>query len=239
MLKSLLVEENYLRQFIEEAIPELKNDEVLIILLAARKKYFSKLTRSQEVVARSILRRNDAQYIIGKIKRLAVSGCFFDQDKPIPPKALVAYIDLNPKSTIKAFNHFAREVLSQLYIATTGNINYNYFKKLDVKLFSAIHKSNTSDHPYWCIDIDQKNLAVLQGIITFINPENVVWVSETRNGYHVIVRRNAETGEKLFRYGLPSKLKENVELKKEALTPIPGTLQGGFLVKPVNWRELK
>ena len=237
-MKSLLKNRKMLTAFVKTVVPPLQGDEVFIALLAARKKYFPDLPRSQEIVAREIIRRNDVDYLIRKIRKLSVVGFYEEDRQEIPPQAFAVYFDLNPKSCLKAFRLFANEVNAQLYDAVVGEPNFNFFKKLDIHLFSAIHRSN-SHHYYWCIDIDDKTKDTLVESVSFVGKENVAWISETCNGFHLIVKRNEVTGKKLFLHGLPATLTSKVTIKKAALTPVPGTLQGGFLVRqhPV-WRSL-
>ena len=227
--------ESLMREFFENVLPPLEDYEVFISLLAARKKYYPLLRRSEEILDRKILRANDSKRLIQKIKRFA-KGPFYQDDKELPEEALVLYIGLNPKHTLKAFNLFVKEMQDSLSQITFALLNQNQpdfskFKKIDVNLFSAIHRS-TSRHVYWLIDIDRKDEFLLDAVVKKLE-DNVAWISETKNGFHVIVKVGRESGRIIFGGKGETGLKqiEGVEVHKEAMTPIPGTLQGGFKVR--------
>lgn len=239
MIESILKDEKTTYAFIRQVIPSLQNDEVLVAMLAARKKYEPTLARSQEVLKRKIIRENDAEKITNKLRELSLINFYSDQNIQIPKKAFVAYIDLNPKSILKAFTQFNCEINKLIYEgAVTQHMDYHTLRRIDLKLFSAIHRSNAR-HIYWCLDIDRKDRTALDRLISFLGKHNIQWCSETHNGFHLIVKRNNETGMLLFKEGIPPTLKPFIEIKKEPMTPVPGTLQGGFLVKPVPLTEAK
>ena len=61
---SILANENETRRFIERVLQSLKDDEVYITVLTARKKYCDTIKSSLEVVNRDIIRSNDINKII-------------------------------------------------------------------------------------------------------------------------------------------------------------------------------
>lgn len=234
-LESLLVDEALAARFIEKVIPKLECDEVLIALLSARRKYDQTLSTSHEILARKIIRDNNVEKIVQDLRKLSTVGFYLDNEKPIPQTAFAVYIDLNPKSVLKAFTLFSREINNLLYdCIVTQNADYQTLKHIDLKLFSAIHRSNARTRPFWCLDIDKKDPALLEELVATLGKQNVIWVSETHSGFHLIAERNKETGTRLFKEGLPPAMRSAVETKKEPTTPVPGTLQGGVLVKQVK-----
>jgi hypothetical protein len=234
-LGSILINEKIARAFIEKTVPPLKNDEVLVALLSARRKYDPALSASQEILAREIIRDNDVEKIIQELRKLSTVGFYLDRGKPISQTAFAMYIDLNPKSILKAFALFNREINNLLYEGIiTKNADYQTLKHIDLKLFSAIHRGNARTRPFWCLDIDKKDFTLLKELVAILGKQNVPWVSETCNGFHLIVERNETTGELLFKEGLPLTIKSVVTINKEPTTPVPGTLQGGVLVKQVK-----
>ena len=228
---SLIWSEKEVLKFLESVVPKLERDEVILMLLAARKKYYPKLKRSEEILDRKIIRTDNPKIILQKLKRFT-EGVFYQDDEIIPEEALVPYIILNPKSTIKAYNAFTKEVNDQIFnlIKTIQNnpdkVDYNFFRKLDLKLFSAIHRS-TSRHLYWLVDIDEKDEDKLNLVVDKLG-EDVVWITETKNGFHVIVKVSSNSGKVLF---TELKGKEGIEIQREVMTPICGCKQGGFKVK--------
>jgi len=220
------------KRFCKLVVPELRDDEVLIAILAARKKYGG-VSRSQENLIRVILRNNDT--IVSKLKRMAIVGDLYTDivtKKVIPITSMVLYIDLAPKSTIKAFNLFNKDILQWFYqMSKDDGFDKSIFRKMDIRLFSAIHRSNARTPPYWIVDIDIKNMSLLKEIYRIFD-EDVVWISETRGGYHVIIHRNENTG-KLIHKLKEKKIKDIEILNKDIMTVVPGTLQGGFEVREV------
>jgi len=216
--------------FAKTVLAPLEKDEVYLMLLAARKKYWPELPRSEEVLKREIVRRNDPLYFYQKVVRLfpqPTAYIEYNTGKPIPLEAMVIYVVVNPKSCVKAFTKFKKEVDDWMYeLAVSEKPDFERFRRLDLKLFSAIHRS-TSRHLYWLVDMDKHDIDLLKSVARRIGDENIVWVSATRGGFHLIVRKTEETGKLLF-----TEIAEipDVEVKKEAMTPVPGTEQGGYSV---------
>jgi hypothetical protein len=100
---------------------------------------------------------------------------------------------------------------------------------MDIKLFSAIHK-NRSRGVYFVIDIDRKDEGLLDRIIVPLT-DRIKWISETHSGFHIIVEKNYEIGMIIY-----SKMVgiDCVEILKDPMTPIPGTIHGGFQVKGIR-----
>jgi hypothetical protein len=222
-------------KFIEKMVPKLERDEVLVALLAARKKYSPVLSKSHEVVARELIRDCTLEHVLQKIRKISVVGHYLDAGKIIPTDAFALYIDLNPKSVIRAVAPFFKEVNALLYQAmVTGTPDYNTIKRIDMKLFSCIHTSNSARPPYWDLDIDEKDYALLEKTVAYVGEENVSWIIESHGGFHIIVPRTQTTGIRIFKCGLPAPLKTKVSVEKEVTVPVPGTLQGGFMVREVR-----
>jgi len=220
------------RRFIECAVPQLRDDEVLVLVAFLRRKYGG----VQRLLCREILRDTEPDYVVSKIRRmLAVLNT-------VDSSAGVLYIDLTPKSTIRALNLFCTEMfgwLSQSASAGAGGFDRRLFKRLDAKLFSAIHRS-TSRKPYLLIDIDSQGdeVGVVQELIYKHFDKDIVWVSRTRGGYHYIINRTGETIRTLSqllyvadREKIDAAILDKVEVRSEVMTPVPGTLQGGVMVE--------
>ena len=222
---TLIKDENEIRIFIENVLPPLEHDEVYIVVLTARKKYCPTISSSMEVVARDIIKTNDTDKIIRKLKKLSiVEGLYTDKNgEIIPNDAFVLYILLDPRSMLKAYKEFNKDINEWIYSHLVGEKNLQFYRDIDIKLFSAIHRSPSKKN-YFIIDIDKKDETLLNIIVEKLN--SIKWVTETRGGYHILVDRC--DGEMVYKI---SQMKlSDVEIKKEIMTPIPGTLQGGFLV---------
>jgi hypothetical protein len=104
-------------------------------------------------------------------------------------------------------------------------------------LYSAIAKVESNAYkPFVLIDIDKKSSKLLQEILEILN-FNYKWISETHGGFHVLLdcsNLTAEEGAEIFPAikelgkGLGPKI---IEIQDQIITPIVGTLQGGFEVK--------
>lgn len=236
---SLIKDEEETKRFIEKVLQPLNNDEVYIIVLTARKKYCSTISSSLEVVARDIIRNNDTNKIMRKLKKMSlVEGLYTDKNEDIiPNEAFALYILPEPRSMIKAYKEFninINEWMCQDLLSEEKNLEL--YRKLDLKLFSAIHRSK-SKSKYFILDIDKKDETLLKNILYFIhskefnndNLQHIQWISETRGGWHIILNRNDETG-KIIHEIMQRKM-EFVEFRKESMTPVAGCSQGGFVVK--------
>lgn len=242
---SLIKNEEETKHFIEKVLKPLNNDEVYIVVLTVRKKYCPTISSSLEVVSRDIIRNNDTNKIMRKLKKMSiVEGLYTDKNEDIiPNEAFALYILPEPRSMLKAYKEFninINEWICQDLLSDEKNLEL--YRKLDLKLFSAIHKSK-SKSKYFIIDIDKKDKTLLNNILylvtnkDFDTDENIKdvyknyiqFISETRGGYHVILNRNEETG-KIIHEIMKRKM-EFVEFRKETMTPIVGCSQGGFVVK--------
>lgn len=72
-MESLIYDENEIRTFLENVVLPLE-DEVYIMMLTIRKKYCPDLSRSQEVVKREIIRKDNIDYIIRKVTVLGLKS---------------------------------------------------------------------------------------------------------------------------------------------------------------------
>ncbi len=242
---SLIKNEEETKHFIEKVLQPLNNDEVYIVVLNARKKYCPTISSSMEVVSRDIIRNNDTNKIMRKLKKMSiVEGLYTDKNEDIiPNEAFALYILPEPRSMLKAYMEFTKNINEWNYEnLIKSNIiegsNLELYRKLDLKLFSAIHKSR-SRSKYFIIDIDKKDKDLLENVLNFmhiqtIDPyKNIQFISETRGGYHVILNRNEETGKAI--HEITKRKFEFVEFRKETMTPIVGCSQGGFIVKEYKY----
>jgi len=231
-MKTLIKSQKGMRHFLDFVLPELKNDEVFTVILAARKKYSSLISRSSEMLDKLIIKTNDIDRIICKLRKFgAVEKVYTDYNTGdfIPLEPMVMYIDLHPKSIIKALSfYFHKEVDEMMYNSIASNdFDLKQFRKVDTKLFSAISRS--SDRKIYAIlDFDAKDIDFLRDILDLkgIAP---IWITETRGGYHAIFNYSKEVARSVYEL---SSEHSKVEMQhKTALTPIVGTLQGGFRVR--------
>jgi len=226
----LLVDEKLTKKFFIEVIPELKETECLLLMLSARKKYCTELARSEEILRREVIREKKWEVFLRKVKRLSYTeGLYVDKNgNPIPEHAFSIYVVLNPKDAVRAWFTLQKEISDLTYQYVKGDRDaLRQLKRIDIRWFSALHRTN-SRKLYWIVDIDKKDKKLLRYVLDIVEP---AWISETRGGYHLILPANKENAviftEKEFR-------RPEIEVKKEPMTPLVGTLQGGHLVKNIE-----
>jgi len=216
------------RKFCDYILPELKDDEVLVSLIVARKKYCVKISRSEEMLDRKVFKDIDSDYIIRGLRKFCfVDNVYIDYNFGtfIPIEAMAVYIDLTPRSTVKAYYTFIDDMNKWQYQAVVSDsFDIALFKKIGTKLFSAIAKS-VSRKMYILIDIDRPEL--LPQIVPKVE-KYILWTTKTRGGFHLICDR--DSSKVVFTEVKPS-FPDGVEIfGKTIMTPIPGTLQGGVEV---------
>jgi hypothetical protein len=222
------------REFVKRVLMKLEDDEVFILLLNARKKWCPELSRSEEIMYRDLIRDNDIDGTLRKIKKIgcASRGIYVDMKslREIDTSCMAIYILLDPRSTLKGYREFISDINKWIYESFVGKSkNLEFYRRMDIKLFSAIHKSRSRDL-YFIVDIDKKDEDILTKITGLLKGQ-IKWISETHSGYHVIANKNYDTGTIIYRNiaGM-----EYVEILKDAMTPIPGTLHGGFKVAGIR-----
>jgi len=173
----------------------------------------------------------------------------------IPKETMAIYISLSLHNTVKAGMDFVSALNRLIYqlirvdnefeyvasdpnevIRKRGEILKN-FTRNHIKYLSELHKA--SKNSFVLVDIDSQDEEVLINTLQIIK-ENTgsspVWITRTHGGYHLIFDPYSELLKFLFR-DLKKKVEsigfqsDVIEIKKKAMTPVPGTLQGNFLVR--------
>jgi len=221
----MLRNENLFKQFIKKMIPELERDEVIIGLLAARKKYAPEISRSAEIVDKIIVKRKED--VFRKFRRFmrVEKGDYIDfkTGNPIPVDAMVCYIDLNPRSSMRALNLFQKEMNDWVIEAALSEFDLSHFRKLDTKVFSALAR-RVSRRMYFLVDIDDQNPERYLDMLP-----KPLWITQTRGGFHLIYPSHREIKAEIF--NAVSEHDLEVEVQRDTQTPVPGSLQGGVEVK--------
>lgn len=219
--------EERLRFFIREMLSDLRDDEVLIYFVFARKKYCPEIRNHHQMVFRKLLQSNDEDYVVEKLRSIPEQFVNYDTGEPFGKDCLSVYIDLSPKSVLKAWNKFTKKMADMIYQCFKSPKELEILRKVNKFLMSAIHKSN-SRRPYILLDVDSKKDDCIEQIADFFEGTDVEWVSETHSGYHFILDKTSELCKKTykkFRGKAPL-----IEIKSQVMTPIPGMKQGGFVV---------
>lgn len=232
-MTGLIYDVNEIKDFINKVLTPLEDDEVYLLLLNTRKKYCpEELSRSEEVLGRETIRDNVIDKIIRKIRKIACTNdVYVDRNtlKDVPLNCMAIYILLDPRSMLKGYGEFISNINKWIYESFKGESNLELYRRIDVKLFSAIHRSR-SRSLYRVIDVDKKDENILYNVTSLLEG-NIRHIMETHGGYHITVDKNNETGKIIF-----EKINghmEYVEILNDPMNPIPGTLQGGFEVKGI------
>lgn len=227
-------EEEGLRNFLAQVVHPLMDDEVYVVLGAYRKKYYSGLPRSHEVVVRELVRSNDLADLVTATNRVEAVLRVTRVDGLVPPpEAGVVYLDLNPKSVFAGYHSFVTEINKYVsYALNDQSYDRSVARRLDKKLLSEVHKA-TSRKLYLLVDLDLSDQGLLVQLVQDLRP-HVRWISKTHGGYHIITDNNKQVGSTLHQQYKDAP----VELKRQVLTPVPYTKQGGFKVVPVPLEEV-
>ena len=238
MKNAVIGDREELEQFFQKVLSPLVDDQVYTLFSLARKKWDARgeLTRSEESLMRKILKSNDFETFYRTLLKFEVPNeALVDRNtkKPISSDIIGYYIDLTPKSTARGMELFISEGVRDLLGTRTNKEQLGHLKGVEGKLFSCISRSNAR-RAYKIMDIDIKKTKVLNKCMDILRESKVpvTWVSETRGGYHILMPIGKEIAG-LYKSGWPkinAEFGEKVELTDRA-TPIPGTWQGGHLVK--------
>ena len=241
--------EDLIRQFYDENVVPLIEGEVYLMVGGARKKYAmsnTDLSRSYEVVSRKLIRDNDKRKFITNIKKIKGDLSLSRDsktDKFFPEESFTIWFNPNPRSSLKAYVAFQKKMNHHLVQLTNMNSkgredHYRQFNKQSIHLHSEFQK-NASRKFYSIVDIDTKDEKILIRYVKLLY-SHIAWVSETRGGYHIVYR--VEGNKLFFRSNPPffqiDKDEGKVEIQHDRLTYVWGVIQGGFMVKPVDWNDL-
>jgi hypothetical protein len=252
-MNSIIYDENAIKMFLS-LLPELKGDEVRFVSLSARNKYLTdeeklkyQLSKT-EMFFRKIIRNDD--HFLNTIKKMdAIIPAYKTKSGlQMPKKASVCYFNINPSSTIKAYNMFIHNMSKFQHELLMASLNskcidtmMTKMKRGDIEYLNCIQKSRGSKH---FIDIDfdidkHRDIDILNDFTDILFKENVVYyIIETHGGFHVLIKLNTLSNKfnlykhiKHFDKIIKSKGKGEVIINKNAMIPLPGTYQAGFKVK--------
>jgi hypothetical protein len=234
----------------------LEKDEVYTIVLATRKKYVTpemgELKLHDNVLKHMVIRdSNNFGKFFQKLLQFDVPiGSYYDDNgNSIPEEALVLYMIVNPRSTMKAMKGLMDTFNTYfLEIGLTPDKEYREelyekVKKIERTLLSEVQSAN-GRKLFVDVDIDcgtsNKSEGLVLKIKEYFKDYNYILV-ETRGGYHLLIDNSFE--KELGKTFYPTIQKLNHELQvefgekaeciinKQSMIPLPGTSQGGFMVK--------
>lgn len=216
----IIADEVRLKEFIEW-LPDLKNDETFYCCLFARKKYSVNSSRIKGDKQQLKSFTSDKSRMANKIKQLeGAVGCYTMGDDPVPEDSLAMYVQVNPRSLIKA----AKQTLIELAKRITEP--YNGYNPKSISM-SAIQNS-PSRKVYSEFDFDEANPDDLMDTIRGKINEDCLTFVKTRGGFHLLVEHSKikPEYEKTW-YNLIARSK-GVDVRGDMLLPMPGCFQGTF-----------
>lgn len=230
-----------------------------IIIPIARRKYWQELSKSQMNLNTKIFASDDDEdRFVNELRRYEVRcDLYKDVDKDIPSSAVAIYLTANPMNELKAFFAMQREVSEKLETIVLGRLRAssttegngkgisNRIGQMTSIFKSCLHKSD--QNVFLKLDVDTKEEQKIMTLKTFFKERQILphLIVESRGGYHVLLKRSllGKNHEHLHKFveGAtfhdPETKEEKswVTVEKNALVIIPGTYQGGFLARIVNW----
>lgn len=244
---SLVVDREQYNRFVE-LMPELTGSEVYFLSLSARSKYLTdderekyKLTGAEMFSRQTAFDKPGLEYALVKMEaELGYKRTKSGQE--FPAHALVVYVNVNPSSLPKAYGKFMSQMakiqLEAFETAITGKEpDFKGFHNMPRKILSAIQAAKS--RRIWVdIDIDlgsakgdQQVLFEIKGIF---DEEIII---QTRSGFHALVAKeragNYSRVVKMINHRL-SEFGGECQYNSNAMVPMPGTVQGGSLVKFID-----
>lgn len=253
----IIYDENELKRFYDNVMPRLIDDEVYFVSLSARNKYLTEEERKRlalgrtEMFAKTIVRSDSFARLLRTIRKYETNeGSYLTKNGSyIPPKSIICYFNINPSSTLKAYKEFNATMNEYMYeLAHNSLENRNTeniisrIKRMD-DLMMICYQKNRGRKVYLDVDFDinKGDFHLVEYFCERMKQNNVKYfVVDTKSGYHVLLDRSTikfnftevitDVESKAFCiYG--EREKYEIVLNKNAMIPLPGTLQGGHEVR--------
>jgi hypothetical protein len=244
-----------------------KDDNVMMLSVFARDKYMEEKMPvcMNACIKKVVLRQSNADEFVKEVKRLEsrVGSYTFhhkQQSYVLQDAALVVILSLNTASMRAAHMALHQEVMNDW---TKQNSRVKDPHKMVSEFHSLIHSDASKSKTVMDIDIDTKDQNHLALIADqwFLNADVsanldnlVVAMIETTNGYHLVMRRkglNKKQHENLYHvlsktcWNFSEKNRLGVSVNKKFISknegagvPLPGTYQGRFPVRFVNYKNI-
>ena len=230
----ILRDEAELQRFVDRFVPDLDEDEALVLLLLARSKYFSPEEREAFSLGNpAVLRRetvSSKESLVRRIRTLEVRrGAYVDREgRALPDHVFGVYLSTNPRSHRKAALATLQELADRLYDGQPVRV--------DAVATSQLHKA-ASRKVYLDFDVDIGEGDHLDAILDEIQTclgATPCHVIETRGGAHVVVptKQLDPAVKKTFYKDIASigkRMAGEIEVANDAMVPVPGTCHGGVV----------
>jgi len=218
---SIIQNEQILKEFINEFLPDLLPGETFYVTLLARSKYCKDIVHINS--DKQQLKRFTAtkENLFNKIKQCECEvGTYFQRTTPIPQEALAIYISPNPRDLEKATKNSLK-----LFADLITQPFYGYNPHQEV--MSQIQKA-CARKIYIDFDFDGANIKeALPLLESYINM-SCVKILMTRGGFHVLIKLAKVDSEFMNTFYKNISGMKFVDQLGD-LIPIPGCYQGGYV----------
>lgn len=262
---SLLVNEEAARHFCRKFLLPYKRPRIMQCI--ARKKYSDNSMKMGNIILERIFLRFDQgqqsedAFIreLLKMSILADAGMYIEPSKPneasktttIKQEWMVPYITVFCLDEDDAADGFVAKVIE---VRKSQRKALEKQKEADKapcmsnvmsKMTTLLHQHPYREHRWLKLDVDTKDLELIQKLQESLKGATVLFAAESRGGYHVVLEKG-QFCQSLYKFeravnkGVP---KEDhwisIENNNGALLAIPGTNQGGFVVqcRTEMWKE--
>ncbi len=262
--RSLLVDEEAARQFRRSYLIPYRKPRILQCV--GRKKYSEGFMKTGTVICeRTVLRFDGEQesedaFIreLVKMDILANAGFFVEPSKckklaptSIKPEWMVPYVTafcLDEDDAADAFvanvmetRRDQRKALEKQKLASSAPSMVNVMSKMQTLLHQHPHK----EHRWLKLDVDTKDVELIKQLQEILKGASIIVAVESRGGYHVVLEKGP-CCQSLYKFAIVVNRgvqKEDqwitIENTTGPLLAIPGTNQGGFVVRCATemWKQ--
>ena len=224
-------------------LPPLPEGHAYLLSLSARNKYLDEDERKfyslgkTEMFGRTLVKDlDDFDFFVRKL----ASHLEYKKTRsghPFPEKAMVVYMMINPTDMVSAYCTFQDRMngfLQQMFraLGNSKNPNLREVVHMDHHLLTSIGKA-ARKRDFIDLDLDSKDPEILASILKGFEGYESHVVS-THGGFHILIPKNQKPFPPAHQI-IKQVLADNPELKelcfnKNAMVPLPGTLQAGTLV---------
>lgn len=222
------------------------NNLAHLILPIARRKYHAALSVSQLSIPATIFHaRKGADDFVRTLRRYNVDdGVFVDSSgASVPREAIVLYMTVNPMDEMRAYNKLQQLLNERLLDMARGASTppFNVYKTYK----STLHQCPVAKFVKY--DVDTKDESKIGALRALARERNIKFhlVVETRGGYHVVISnefgyeksKEGNKARELFSNFIAENKAWVTKEESGAQIVVPGTLQGGYLTRIVDWNE--
>lgn len=248
----LIYDEKEVERF-HSILPPLQNDEVHFVSMSARNKYLTPEERvsydlgRSEMMGREIVKSDEFFHYLRTLRSYE-HPWYGRGGHELPSKCLICYANINNSSAKSALKEFYSKSNELLFNLGNDKEAAENLRGMDTILMNCYQRARGT-RAYVDIDIDapdeQFSLYAMTKLRRELTARGVqVYVIHTHSGYHVLLNRktlsfNYNTVVDELQQEALGLFDEKAEVVRNSndMVPIPGTLQGGFEVRFVDFKE--